>query len=84
MNSHVVVPYHCPVSDVAKFRCILVVACQLVAFESQMLLSLGWAQHLCNAGFRPALGHGRGGSSQYLALLGESWVSAGHVLRVQV
>lgn len=50
-------------------------------FESRMLLSLGWAQHLCNAGFRSSLGHGWGGSSPYLGLLGKSWVSVDSVLR---
>lgn len=49
-----------------------------------MLLSLGWAQHPCNTGFRSALGRYRGGSSHSLGLLGKSWVSVGSVLRVQV
>lgn len=53
-------------------------------FESQMLLSLGWAQHLCNVGFRSALGRDWEDTNHYPGLLGKSWVSVGSVLWVQV
>lgn len=51
---------------------------------SQMLLMLGWAQQLCNAEIRFALGCDGGDSSHYLDLLGRSWVRAGSVLRVRM
>lgn len=80
INVHIIAPYLIGV-NLGAFWSLPV---RWGPFESQMLLSPGWAQHSCNAGVGSVLGRDQGDSNHYLGLVGESWVSVGSVLRVQV